>query len=453
MALLRVVSFRFGHETADLSHHDINGGRSDCKNKDITKNAEKSTNTEESTPCVAMTPLKSILRTPRYSSYTATSHSETKSTQAFSSTLLAANDNSSGSSRHHNLALYHTTKKRKAITRPPFQRPGTSISMIHKIMALRYTSTPHRDHDKGIPSPDQLLYDLNCSIKKFSQSTIVTHERSVLSPFLVHSDGNQTSPKNAGSENAFATSPERMPERSPASLSCNKSEKVTSQDPATKALNIVPTQLFAKKGAVHHFATAHNFDIKQSMKTDHGANAKHPLLVTDDQAPVSMQHVPGVSGQSAPKSRYTTLVPNGDAPEAARTINFRSHDDHGTVNNFSLLRSQRPTIKERLSGSENSKTQPSFQFDASLVLGLAPNKKPLVSLAVWVCQCGCLFVTSVHHHADVHALTRMLTLRRLSTPTHRQTHTQLYCSQSHLFEALATGKWPAKPVPQQNIFH
>jgi hypothetical protein len=99
------------------------------------------------------------------------------------------------------------------------------------------------------------------------------------------------------------------------------------------------------------------------MKTDHGANAKHPLLVTDDQAPVSMQHVPGVSGQSAPKSRYTTFTPNGDAPQAARTINFRSHDNHGTVNNVSLLRSQRPTIKERLLGSENSKTQPSFQFD------------------------------------------------------------------------------------------
>jgi hypothetical protein len=158
MALLPIVSFRTTIESVHLIPHDSIGGHGNCKNQEMAKITEISSNTRKSTPVAAPAHLKSILRSPRYSNYTDTRNPNTTSTKN-------ANDNLRDSAPIQT-AVPYTKRQRKA---KHAASKDTKFFFLFQQKMKDFESRPFSmtKHDHNDCSPDQLLSDLNRSFAAF----------------------------------------------------------------------------------------------------------------------------------------------------------------------------------------------------------------------------------------------------------------------------------------------
>jgi hypothetical protein len=244
MALLPIVSFRTTHETVYFSRYDVLGGRRYCKKKEMTRNTKKFTKTERSTPAVALTPLKSILRPSRYSTYTDTRQLKIISTKAVLSTHFM---NNTVSFDYHKQPSSEPSKMRQKRVRATLKSPGESLSKIHfKFTALRSKMIHSNSHvNQLIPFHDQLLSDLNRAFANIGKTgTIRTTELLVTSSLQSDSQGfEQRNPHISSNvlHEEFSTLCKRMHERHPPICSVHSGILRTSQDhdlsTVTKKLN------------------------------------------------------------------------------------------------------------------------------------------------------------------------------------------------------------------------
>ncbi len=167
MALLPVVSFHTTVESAHLAHHDIIDERGHCKNKEMTKNTDGSSNSTPETPL----PLKR--RKPRYSTNVAIRYSKTvHSRKASLLPPIYANNIMIGLSQQHPTALHRKTHQKKAICYP-IRKPGDSFPTLkQKQMELRSHASYRQSYlNNPICANNLILSDVNCSIRHCIEKT------------------------------------------------------------------------------------------------------------------------------------------------------------------------------------------------------------------------------------------------------------------------------------------
>ncbi len=182
------------------------GGRGYFKNKESTKNNDKSCNTRKSTAVAATTPLKSILGTPLYSTSSLdTQNSKKGPTSALLMPLIASNDVKFGLSQLHPTALHEKTHQKKDANDASLRK--------QKHMMERRSQTFHQHCylNTPIPTTDQILFEVNCSFEKHRHRIKTTAEPESFSSLALRFGAfepakSALTSSNSGDANASATS-------------------------------------------------------------------------------------------------------------------------------------------------------------------------------------------------------------------------------------------------------
>ena len=312
MAFSPIVAFCTASEIAYFSHHDVIGGSGDCKNLEIMRKTEQMKNIDPIASSVALKPLKSILRTPRYSTYTSIRHSNKKSTKR-SCPPLDANNKSSGPFQKHPSAPHNQQRRQKKAASHPtsYRLPGHSLSRINKLTEQsnqKYSS--HSNHNKWTQYQDQLS-DLNRSFANFRKRLSTNSAQSVMivSP-LLHSEGLDYSKinqicQNTGLETAFPTVFERETKVATSAVTSPDRDNHAPKIAASIFPFDAPTAERNHTDVSRYFGAHMNTSI-EAMKNPH-------LPETNDQTAALFAQYTSASLHAQNEYLARRLIPNGDA--------------------------------------------------------------------------------------------------------------------------------------------